>query len=94
MQVQDILGWIATILFTVCYIPQIMKTRKTKTIEGLSFRLLFISLLANVIALWYTILIKQPPLQVKYILAMIFVGVCLFFYLRIYFNKIHLEENK
>jgi len=64
MSAADILGWTATMLFTVCYIPQIIKTYKTKTVEGLSFRLLFISVIANIVALWYAILIKQPPLQI------------------------------
>ncbi len=87
MQISDILGWIATGLFTVCYIPQIIKTYKTKTIDGLSFRLLFISFLANIVALWYATLIKQPPLQIKYILAMVFLLICIFLYLKVYLKK-------
>jgi uncharacterized protein with PQ loop repeat len=83
----DILGWTATILFTVCYIPQMIKTYRAGTIEGLSFRLLLISFIANMIALWYAALIKQPPLQIKYILAMIFVGGCIYLYLKVYFKK-------
>jgi len=95
MLLQDALGWIATILFTICYIPQIMKTYRTKTIEGLSFRLLFISFVANIVALCYATLIKQPPLQIKYILAMVFVGICIYFYLKIYLslNSRRVEEK-
>ena len=75
-------------LFTVCYIPQIAKTWRTRTVEGLSFRLLLISFVANIIALWYATLITQPPLQIKYILALVFVGICLVLYLRVFFaNK-------
>lgn len=75
-------------MFTVCYIPQILKTCRTKTIDGLSFRLLFISFIANIIALAYATLIAQPPLQIKYILALFFLGICIFFYGKIYFaNK-------
>jgi len=81
------LGWIATILFSICYIPQILKTRKAKSIEGLSFLLLFISFVANIIALWYATLIKQPPLQVKYVFGIIFVGICLALYLHILKNN-------
>jgi MtN3 and saliva related transmembrane protein len=87
MGLSDVLGWTATAMFTICYIPQISKTCRTKTIDGLSFRLLFISFLANIVALWYAILIKQSPLQIKYILAIVFVGVCIFMYLKIYFLK-------
>ncbi len=87
MQFSDLLGWTATTLFTICYIPQIIKTWRTKTVDGLSFRLLFISFLANIIALWYATLIKQPPLQIKYILAMAFLSVCIYLYLKVYFRR-------
>ena len=80
------LGWAATVLFTICYIPQMIKTYKTKTIDGLSFRLLLISFIANIVALWYAILIEQPPLQIKYILAMLFLGGCIYLYLKVYFQ--------
>ncbi|MBI5050676.1 MAG: PQ-loop repeat-containing protein [Nitrospirae bacterium] len=90
----QVLGWIATILFTICYIPQMIKTYKTKTIDGLSFRLLLISFVANIVALWYATLIKQAPLQIKYILAMIFLTGCIYLYLKVYFKKLKEEKNK
>ena len=93
MQLSDILGWTATLLFTVCYIPQIIKTYRTKTIDGLSFRLLFISFIANIIALWYATLIKQPPLQIKYILSMVFLAGCIYMYLKIYFSKANAKQT-
>jgi uncharacterized protein with PQ loop repeat len=83
MELAPFLGWLATFLFTVCFIPQIIKTLKTKTVEGLSFWLFFIQFVANIIALWYATLIKQPPLQIKYILAIIFVGLCIAVYIRV-----------
>ncbi len=87
MQLADILGWTATTLFTLCYIPQIIKTAKTKTVDGLSFWLLFISFIANIVALGYATLIEQPPLQIKYTLALGFLAVCLYLYLKIHFSK-------
>ena len=86
MSLAEILGWTATTLFTICYIPQMVKTYKTKTIEGLSFWLLFISFAANIVAFCYATLIQQPPLQVKYVLALIFLGGCLYLYLRVFFK--------
>lgn len=87
MELATTLGWIATILFTICYIPQIIKTQKTKTIEGLSFLLLFIQFVGNIVALWYATLINQAPLQVKYVLALVFLSVCLYLYWKIYSHK-------
>ena len=87
MELAQVLGWTATTLFSLCYVPQIMKTIKTNTVDGLSFRLLLISFIANIIALCYATLIHQPPLQIKYTLAMGFLSVCMFFYLKVYFAK-------
>ena len=87
MQLSGVLGWTATILFSICFIPQMLKTYRTKTVDGLSFRLLFISFLANIIALWYATLIKQPPLQIKYIIAIIFLAGCIYLYLKIYMKQ-------
>lgn len=82
MDISQVFGWTATFLFTVCYIPQIIKTYRTGTVEGLSFLLLFISFIANIVALVYAIMIAQTPLQVKYILAMVFLAACLTLYIR------------
>ena len=87
MKLADILGWTATMLFTICYIPQMLKTFRTKTVDGLSFRLLFISFIANIIALWYATLLQQPPLQVKYVLALAVLAGCIYLYLKVYFLK-------
>ncbi len=84
MELAQVLGYIATALFTVCYIPQLIKTYKTGTVEGLSFLLLFISFIANIVALWYATLIEQPPLQIKYVFAMIFLAACIGLYLHTY----------
>ena len=86
MELANILGWLATILFSICYIPQIIKTYKTESVKGLSFLLLFISFIANIIALWYAFLIEQQPLQVKYILGLVFLLVTIGMYLRVYFK--------
>ncbi|MBI4354542.1 MAG: PQ-loop repeat-containing protein [Candidatus Omnitrophica bacterium] len=83
----QVLGWTATTLFTICYIPQMMKTYRTKTVDGLSFRLLLISFIANIVALCYATLIKQPPLQIKYTLALVLLGGCIYLYLKVYFLK-------
>lgn len=83
MNLATILGWTATTLFTVCYIPQLIKTLKTKTVSGLSMWLLIISLVANVIALKYAFLIQQKPLEIKYTLGIIFTAICLAAYWKV-----------
>ena len=67
----QILGWIATFLFSVMLIPQMVKTIKVKDTSGVSLFLFVIYLIANIIALVYAWLISQPPLIIKYVIAII-----------------------
>ena len=97
MELAQWLGWTATTLFTACYIPQIIKTRKTGTIEGLSFFLLGISFVANIVAFCYAMLISQRPLQVKYTLALIVLSFALYEYYKIFKRdrlKVALEKKQ
>jgi len=73
----EILGWTATVLFVACYIPQIARLKKD---NNLSIWLLIISLVANIIALIYSILINQPPLLVKYALTIIVISISLYYF--------------
>ncbi len=75
-----LLGWGATILFTICYIPQIIKMEKTKKVEDISFLFFFIQFIANMIALVYAIMINQTPLVVKYGAALVMLLVVLYYY--------------
>ncbi len=71
MDIAQLLGWIATFLFSVMIIPQIIKTLKSKDTSGVSLLLFIIYLIANIIALVYAIMISQPPLIIKYIIAIL-----------------------
>jgi MtN3 and saliva related transmembrane protein len=75
------LGWIATILFSIMIIPQMIKTLKTKSTEGVSLLLFITFLIANIIALIYAFMISQPPLIIKYELGIM----STIFYLTIYY---------
>lgn len=71
MDIAQILGWIATFLFSIMIIPQIIKTVKSKDTRGVSLLLFVIFLIANVIALIYAVMISQPPLIIKYTVAIL-----------------------
>jgi len=91
MDLAQIFGWIATFLFSIMLIPQIIKTIKTKNTSGVSLLLFFIYLIANIIALIYALLISQPPLILKYAIAIVIAAfyICIFF---IYFYKTKNEK--
>lgn len=84
METAQILGWIATFLFSIMVIPQMIKTIKSKDTSGVSLLLFIIFLVANVIALIYAIMISQPPLIIKYIIAILttvaYIAIFLFYY--------------
>ncbi|MEK6869735.1 MAG: PQ-loop repeat-containing protein [Nanoarchaeota archaeon] len=84
MEIAQILGWIATFLFSVMVIPQMIKTVKLKDTSGVSLLLFIIFLIANIIALIYAFMISQPPLIIKYIIAIMttvaYIAIFLFYY--------------
>ncbi|PIN75420.1 hypothetical protein COV17_03945 [Candidatus Woesearchaeota archaeon CG10_big_fil_rev_8_21_14_0_10_36_11] len=93
MDTTQLLGWIATFLFSVMLIPQIIKTIKLKDTKGVSL-LLFISYLAaNIIALIYAYMIHQPPLIFKYLLGIITAEIYIIIFLTYYKRKIFKPKN-
>jgi len=82
MDTAQILGWIATFLFSIMIIPQMIKTIKRKDTSGVSLMLFVIFLVANVIALTYAFMIDQSPLIIKYTIAIIttLIYIGLYFY--------------
>ena len=81
-QLTQVLGWIATFLFTFMLTPQIIKTIKRRTVDDISIEVSIIALIANVIALIYSLLIQQPPLTIKYILGIITTLIFMYIYFK------------
>lgn len=82
MELSQLLGYIATFLFSVMYIPQIIQTLKTKSIDDVSLSMFVVGFIANIDALAYATLIHQKPLQVKYTIALIAIGIYLWIYFK------------
>ncbi len=86
MDISQVLGWIATFLFSIMIVPQMIKTIRSKDTHGISLLLFVIFLIANVVALTYSILISQPPLIIKYSIAIITTVAYIIIFLY-YYNK-------
>ncbi len=86
MELAQLLGWIATFLFSIMIIPQMIKTIKLKDTGGVSLLLFIIYFAANIIALVYAFLIYQPPLIIKCIIALLTTIIYLVLYW-IYYNR-------
>jgi MtN3 and saliva related transmembrane protein len=83
MSLAQLLGWIATGLFSIMIIPQMIKTVRSRDTRGVSLFLFFIYLIANVVALIYAFLIAEVPLIIKYIIAIdttiVYIAIYFFF---------------
>jgi len=62
----EIFGWIGTVLFMLCYIPQIAKTYKTKVVTDVSLGMWTIQWIAYTSCLIYAVTIQKTPLIVGY----------------------------
>ena len=60
-EIAEIFGYIATFLITICYIPQVSHTYKTKDVSGIS--LITFSTLAVGVFMWtvYSFILWLPP---------------------------------
>ena len=74
MDLSQILGWTATLLFSAMFIPQIHKAWTTKKVDDVSLPMFVTGFIANIIALCYATLIHQRPLQIKYTIALCAIG--------------------
>lgn len=52
----EIFGWLYTICFAVCYIPQLVKSFITKKVDDVSLSLFVLSLLGYISAILYAVL--------------------------------------
>jgi uncharacterized protein with PQ loop repeat len=49
------LGWVYTICFTICFIPQIVKSYKTQKVDDVSLSLFILSLIGDICATIYSL---------------------------------------
>lgn len=85
-EIAQVFGWIATFLFSIMIVPQMIKTIKEKNVSGVSLFLFVIYLVANIFALIYALMIVQPPLIFKYVVAIgttVVYLVIFFYYIRV-----------
>lgn len=67
----QVTGWLNMLLFSLVTFPQIYKTIKTKTVDGVSIAVYYLIVVANIDAWIYAFLINQKPLLVKYTIGLI-----------------------
>lgn len=82
MVLSEIVGFIAATLTTLAYLPQVIKTWKTKSAADLSLGLF--SILTTGVFLWlvYGIMIDNAPIIASNVITLLLTGSMLYFKLR------------
>ena len=62
MDIQNIVGYIATIVSTITFLPQVMKTWKTKSTKDFSVAMILLGVLGSFLWLVYGIFLKAFPI--------------------------------
>ena len=68
----ELFGWLGTVLFTLCYCPQIYRTYKTRQVQDVSLGMWLLQWAAYSSCLVYALSIKAQPLIMGYSLGWLF----------------------
>jgi len=71
MNIVNILGFIAAILTTCSFIPQLLKIIKTKSVKDISFEMFAMFLAGVTCWFFYGLLIKSPPVIIANFISII-----------------------
>jgi len=75
----EIIGFLAAILTTVAFLPQVFQTWKTKDVSGLNLLMLLIFSIGILLWLVYGILLKSPSIIFANIITAISSSLLVFF---------------
>lgn len=75
----EVLGWIGSVMFAVCGVPQAWQCYKTKSAQGLSWSFLSMWVIAELCTLAYILPTAQWPLIFNYTGNLLCLGVILFY---------------
>jgi len=76
------LGIVSAILFSICFLPQIARTYRTKNVEGLSPSLLILVFVGYLTGLGYVLKLRDNIMIVTYGIGLILSGIVLAGYFR------------
>lgn len=84
----NILGWIGSILFAICGLPQAIKCYKEKHADGISTSFLLMWLFGEIFTMIYVLPKMDLPLLFNYSINLVFLFVITYFKFR---KKWHIE---
>lgn len=76
----DLIGWVGSICFAICALPQALQSYQQKNSNGISWGFLLLWLVGEILTLAYVVLTTaQLPLITNYVLNFIFLIVIIWF---------------
>ena len=85
MDVYDICGYTAGILFASGFIPQVYKSYKTKNMDDISYAWQFIFLTAVMLGIIYSVHKNLPPIYLCSSVELLFMIILIF--MKVYYEK-------
>ena len=83
--IADIIGHIAGLVIIVSWIPQVVKSYKTKSVNDLSIMMVILILIGTVLWISYALLVKDKPVFAVNVVLTILISYIL--YLKIKYEK-------
>jgi uncharacterized protein with PQ loop repeat len=89
----EIIGWIGSMLFAFCALPQCIMVCKQKHAQGLSWGFLLMWMLGEILCFFYVAMqpMLQVPLLANYIIN--FVMLVIIIWYKITGNKLNISQN-
>ena len=78
----EIIGWLGSIMLSICGLPQAIESYKNKNSNGISWGFIILWFLGEILVLLYVIFKKEYPLSFNCALNIIIVSVILYFKLK------------
>jgi uncharacterized protein with PQ loop repeat len=76
----ELIGWVGSICFAICALPQALQSYRQKNSNGISWGFLLLWLIGEILTLAYvTLTTVQLPLITNYVLNFLFLVVILWF---------------
>lgn len=88
----EVIGFVAAILTTAAFLPQVYKTWNTKDVSGLSLPMLFIFFIGIVLWLVYGILKESPSMIFANSITAISAFLLLYFKIKYKKNKVETDK--
>jgi MtN3 and saliva related transmembrane protein len=69
----DLLGYLAGFLGMVSFLPQLFKTLKTKNVEGISVKMLWLFIVTNILYIAYSFALELIPILITLIIMTVII---------------------